>query len=174
MLKKITSSPTLLALLMIVFGLILVLWPSPVLSVVISLFGIGLIAGGVIIVSGWYRNRETSTPTGYSRVGLGLVAIVAGIIIFANPLKVASFFPIIIGIVILVTGLINLLKSLDQRKMGYSRWIISFLLALVTIICGLIFITQPISTLEIPVIAAGIIMIYNGAVSLWISSRAIA
>ena len=60
MLKKITSSPVLLSLLLIIMGIVLVVWPSPVLSAVIALAGIGLILGGVIAVIGWFRNREAS------------------------------------------------------------------------------------------------------------------
>ena len=170
MLKKITSSPVLLSLLLIIMGIVLVVWPSPVLSAVIALAGIGLILGGVIAVIGWFRNREASF-VGYSRFGSGLLAIVAGIIITANPLKVASFFPVMIGIVILVTGIINMVQSFDLKKLGYQRWLIPFILALITIACGIAFITQPISALEIPVIAAGIMLIYDGLVSLWVSTR---
>jgi uncharacterized membrane protein HdeD (DUF308 family) len=100
-----------------------------------------------------------------------LLGIVAGIIITANPIKVASFFPVMIGVVILITGIINLVQSLDLRKMGYQRWGIPFILALVTILCGIAFITQPITALEIPVIAAGVMLIYDGLVSLWVCTR---
>lgn len=170
MFNKITNSPALLSLLMIVFGIILVVWPSPVLSAVISLLGVGLIVGGVIAAVGWYKTRE-STVLSYSRLGSGLIAIVAGAIILFHPLEVASFFPIAIGIVILVTGLINMVQALDLRKAGYPRWLVSFILSIVTIACGIVFVTQPISALEIPVIAAGIILIYDGVSSLWISTR---
>ena len=170
MLKRITSSPVLLSLLLIIMGIVLVVWPSPVISAVITLVGVGLMVGGVIAVIGWLRNRDT-TVASYSRFGSGLLGIVAGIIITANPIKVASFFPVMIGVVILITGIINLVQSLDLRKMGYQRWVVPFILALVTILCGIAFITQPITALEIPVIAAGVMLIYDGLVSLWVCTR---
>ena len=151
MLKKITSSPVLLSLLLIIMGIVLVVWPSPVISAVITLVGVGLMVGGVIAVIGWLRNRDT-TVASYSRFGSGLLGIVA-------------------GVVILITGIINLVQSLDLRKMGYQRWGIPFILALVTILCGIAFITQPITALEIPVIAAGVMLIYDGLVSLWVCTR---
>ena len=170
MLRRISTSQVLLAILMIVMGVILIVWPSPVLSVVISMLAVALILGGAISVIGWFRSGERNVVS-YSRLGSGLIAVIAGILIFSQPLQVASLFPILIGMIILVTGIINVFQTLELKRAGYPRWLALLILAFITIICGIVFITQPISALEIPVIAAGIILVYDGVASLWIATR---
>ena len=170
MLRKLTESPVLLSILMIVFGIILVVWPNPVLSIALQLLGIALMIGGAISVIDWFRHR-TNRWIDYTHLGGGLVAIVGGIVVLSNPLGIASIFPTLIGIIILVSGIINMVKALDLKKMGYRRWNISFVFALITVVVGLIFISQPMTALAIPLIAAGIMLIYDGAVSLWIATR---
>ena len=170
MLKKIGNSPVLLSVLMIVLGIALVVWRNPVVEVVLTAVGIVLLIGSIISIIGWYRNRYTGWD-GYTSLGGGILGVVAGIVVLSNPTGIASLFPVVMGFIILLTGIVNTGKALDLKKIGYPRWSTMFLLAVVTIIIGMIFITNPLSVLSAPILMAGLGLIYDGITSLMIVTR---
>ena len=172
MLKRISESPVLLSIITIILGLVLIVWPNPVLELVIKVIGVCLLVSGVISVIGWWRHRDAGFNL-YGRLALGIVSIIAGIVVLADPVGVASLFPVLMGIGILVNGLINGAKALDLKSLGYPRWPALAVMAVITIVVGLIFILRPDVVLTYQVVLAGLALIYDGITSLWIMTRSV-
>ena len=82
-----------------------------------------------------------------------------------------SIVPVAVGIVVAVNGVINLAQALDLKREGYDRWPGSLALAVLTIVLGLLVVFNPFSTMEMLVMALGIVILYNGVSNLWIESR---
>ena len=159
----------LLSILMIVIGLILVLWPGHVMTTAVTILGIALLAGGVISILSWYRGRMKGAS--YATLAEGILLAVAGVVVLGSPRFLISIFPVFVGIVILINGIINLAQALDQKREGYARWTVSLALAVLTIVLGLLITFNPFSTMEMLVMAIGFVIIYNGVSNLWIESR---
>ena len=159
----------LLSILMIVIGLVLVIWPGHVMTTALAILGVALLVGGVISIVSWYRGR--GHDAGFLTLAEGLLMAVAGIVVLSAPKFLISIVPVAVGIVVLINGVVNLAQALDQRREGYSRWTLSLALAVLTIILGLLVILNPFSTMEMLVMAIGVVIIYNGASNLWIESR---
>ena len=156
----------LLSILMIVIGLLLVLWPGHVMTTALTILGIALLVGGGLLIYSWYsgRGRSGSVIT----LAEGIVMAVAGLFVLAAPKFLISVVPFIVGAFITLNGIFNLAQALDQRKAHYARWIISLVMAILTIVLGLLVLFNPFSTMEVLVVAIGIIIIYNGVSNLLI------
>ena len=165
--KRLGKNPIAYSLLMIVAGIILLLWPGVTLEVTVRVIGISLLAAGCFSILNWYRHREVS----YSTLAAGIIFALIGLIILVSPRRVISIFPTAMGLFVLVNGVFNLALALDQKQMSYEKWNISLVMAVVTIILGILILANPFSTMSLLIMVVGGILIYNGVTSLWIGTR---
>ena len=156
----------LLSILMILIGLLLVFWPGHVMTTALKILGFALLIGGALLIYSWYsgRGRDSSVIT----LAEGIVMAVAGLIVLIAPKFLISIVPFCVGAVITLNGIFNLAQAPDQRKANYNRWTASLVMAILTIILGLLILFNPFSTMEMLVVAIGIVIIYNGVSNLLI------
>ena len=100
------------AVLYIVLGLILLIWPGVSATVFCYAFGgILLIYGVVTIVSFFLRDSRQGSFV--FELFLGIVAAALGLLFLLRPVIVASVLPVILGLFIVVDGLVNLKRAPD-------------------------------------------------------------
>ena len=158
-----------LSILMIVAGLVLTIWPGHVMNTALVLLGIALLLGGGILIHSWYKGRMDNVNV--LTLAQGILMAAAGLFVLIAPKFLISIVPVAVGIVVLINGVINLAQALDQRRKGYERWAVSLALAVLTMVLGLLVIFNPFSTMELLVMAIGVVTIYNGVSNLWIETR---
>ena len=154
-----------MSIVMIVIGLVLVLWPGHVMSTVLNLVGISLLLGGGLSIYTWFQRKNPM------RLAEGIVFGGGGLIILLAPGLLISLIPMIVGVVVILNGALNLAQALDLRRKGYQNWISSLIMAILTLVLGLIIVFNPFSTMEMLVAAIGVVILSNGASNLWIESR---
>ena len=159
----------LLSVLMIIVGLVLVLWPGGVMTTALAVVGIALLIGGIVCVVSWYRGRDRDVS--FLTLAQGILMAIGGVIVLTSPKFLISIIPFVVGVIVLINGIVNLAQALVQRRMGYDRWALSMAMAVLTIVLGLLVMCNPFSTMEMLVMAVGIVIIYNGVSNLWIESR---
>lgn len=169
-LKEMITNPVVLSVLMILCGIILFVWPGATLNTAIWLLGAGLAAGGAFTTVNWYRRRGAATND-YVGCTAGLAALLGGVFILSSPQTIKDLAPTLLGLGILVTGVVNLIKALDQRRMNYERWIVSAALAGITILLSIFLITKASFVMDTIVRAVGVMVLYNGVSSFWIATR---
>ena len=113
-LEWLTGGGTLVSIVMIVFGLILLLWPGHTLEVAARVVGIGLLAGG---------------------------------------------------------ALVNLTQSLELRRVSYTRWQWPLVMAILTVLLGVLLVLNPLEPIKWAVMLIGTVLIFNGATNLYIGSK---
>ena len=130
------------AVLYIILGLILLIWPGVSATVFCYAFGgILLIYGVVTIVSFFLRDSRQGSFV--FELFLGIVAAALGLLFLLRPVIVASVLPVILGLFIVVDGLVNLKRALELRRMLYLRWIVPLVLSAVSAVLGLVIVFQP-------------------------------
>ena len=117
---------------------------------------------------GWSRNRESTTALDG---GLGGLMAVAGLVLLIWPGLLVNLIPVAGGIGILVHGVTNLFKALELKKAGYSAWVTPLVLAVLSILGGIFILSNPMGMIKSIFRVIGIVLIYNGLTSLYISSR---
>ena len=154
------------AVLYIILGLILLIWPGVSATVFCYAFGgILLIYGVVTIVSFFLRDSRQGSFV--FELFLGIVAAALGLLFLLRPVIVASVLPVILGLFIVVDGLVNLKRALELRRMLYLRWTVPLVLSAVSAVLGLVIVFQPFLAAEALVMLIGAVLIYEGLSDLW-------
>ena len=73
----------------------------------------------------------------------GTVSIVLGIIVITNPKAIASIIPFVLGVIIVISSAAKLGYGFELRKGNNELWIGTVILALVTMLCGVLLIFNP-------------------------------
>ncbi|MBQ7583908.1 MAG: DUF308 domain-containing protein [Lachnospiraceae bacterium] len=147
----------------IAIGVVLILFPGEAMDISIKVIGAILLVAGIsgIIIG----IRAQGAYIAYTMSG-AVTAIVAGVVCFFQPQLIKSVLPLVMGIIILATGVFNIVNAFRAKAAGASRWQISLLLAVVTVICGIAILLNLNGTANLLVTIIGIIFVYNGVSTL--------
>ncbi|MDD3368903.1 MAG: DUF308 domain-containing protein [Lachnospiraceae bacterium] len=166
-LKGIKENYTLSALLCVIFGIVLLIWPDNTTRIFCMSIGGILLAIGVIKILVF---AFTHDGTLYSKGNLLLAIIlcVIGAWIMIRPEGVIRLIPIMMGIIIVLHGVGDLRRVMQLMKGGYEKWWIALILALVTLGLGAVLILRPFQSVDFVVRILGAILILDGASDVWI------
>ncbi|MDE6387438.1 MAG: DUF308 domain-containing protein [Lachnospiraceae bacterium] len=169
-LKRLKTNVVISAVLCILLGIVLVVWPDISMQIACTAIGAVLLVGGIVRLVQYFVVRDGSM---YAQMNLimGIVLTVVGVWIVLKPDKVLAIIPIIIGIVIVIHGLNNLQQAVSLCKEKYDKWWVALILGLLTVGFGILLICRPFAALDTVVMLIGIFLIYDGLSDLWIVSR---
>lgn len=126
----------------IIIGIILVKNPEGVLKTV------SYIAGGVFLVLGFirifkYLKDKNNNNELYGDIVYALISIITGLIIMFCTSAIEAVFRIIIGVWIIFSGIIRFQLVKKLKEANLKEWIISLVLSIIMILCGLYMIFTP-------------------------------
>ncbi|WP_035767471.1 HdeD family acid-resistance protein [Butyrivibrio sp. NC2002] len=159
------------AIILVVVGLILVFLPGTTLTILTKAIGVLILVAGIASVASGIIKKEQNMLTRNSSLGMGLIVSVVGLWILINPHFFESIIPIIAGVIILFSGLMNLGEAISLSRSKYSNWWVALILAVLTILVGAFLLFRPVIALSYVVQLIGGALIYNGISNLWIVSR---
>lgn len=157
-LKEWKLQSALYAVLYVILGAILLLFPETTATTLCYALGIAAVVVGVSGVF-VYLFRDAARNAYRNDFVFGLVAILLGVFIFCKVELIISLIPFILGIAVIVSGFIKLQDCIDVRRMGYGNGLILFLLALVNLVLGIVLVLNPFHTaiLLFRIMGAGLI-----------------
>lgn len=170
LLKKLKTNIVISALLCILLGALLVVWPDLSMQIVCTAIGAVLLIGGGVRLAAYFTARDGSV---YAQMNLimGIILAVVGIWILLQPNKVLAIIPIIVGIVIILHGVSNLRQAVTLCKEQYDKWWVALILGLLTVVFGVLLVCRPFEALDTAVMLIGISLIFDGISDIWIVSR---
>jgi uncharacterized membrane protein HdeD (DUF308 family) len=144
----------------VVVGIMIISWPDATLKIVAFLFGLWLLALGVVrivqAVAG--RGRE-----GSERAILGVIGVfffVAGVVALRNLLASVVLIVTLIGLMWLIGGLMELVSAFGGARGRYRMWHVA--LAGLSIIAGIVVLVWPDLSLRTLVYVTGVWLIVTG------------
>ncbi len=144
----------------IVVGLLFLLFPT------VFLIGIGYIIAIASFLFGLYHTityfTKRTSSTVENQLVIGLIFMVIGIYIFLVPQFPVSIAPFFFGVFVLINGFMELQYSLDLKTLGFEKWFLSLILAIIIIILGIFIMINPFGTEVILLSFIGISMIVSG------------
>ena len=145
------------SILFIILGIIVMIFPKTTLGIFTYSISIIAIISGIYFIIFEIKNKNNILTTGFSLLGTFLLLL--GIIILFHPKSIAILIPICLGIWFITSSVTKLrfVEILKQEDEGL--WILAIIVNILSIICGLIFIINPISSSEIITSMFGIIII---------------
>lgn len=156
------------AVLCIVFGVVLILWPDEIVNLACQTVGIILAVLGGVQIASYFVNKKSRNNL---YMGLGLVLFLIGLWITMRPGSIQSLIFIIIGTAIFVHGIHDIKLAFECKRSGYTSWWTLLLLGLLSIVLGIVCIINCFGVISVAVTLVGIMLIYDGVSDLWIVSR---
>ena len=153
------------ALAFMLLGLALLLWPEASLRLVCYLFGAVILVKGLLSIWGYVRAEERFFFD-YFGVVFGVAASALGVFLLFQPDTVVSVLPILVGVYVIVDAVVRLQSAFELKAMGYARWWSFLVLAGLSAALGVLMVVNPFKTVQLLVMAIGVILLVEGALSL--------
>jgi uncharacterized membrane protein HdeD (DUF308 family) len=129
-------------ILAILFGLFALFAPGTALLALVFVFGAYAIIDGITAIIAGIRHRAEESHWIW-HVVQGVVSLIAGIVAFTWPGVTVLAILFVIAFWSIVNGVAQIVESFTMRKMGASTW--GWMLAggIVSVIFGIVLVTQP-------------------------------
>lgn len=163
MFHNLRTNRILSAVVFILLGLILLLFPNATMILVCTIIGWGVLISGVVALIDAIRNGN-----GGFGVAAGVIGIILGIYLVARPGFLASIIPFVVGIVLVVNGILNLVTAARNKDVFGKRYAPSLAGGVLTVIFGILILCNTFYTASMIVRFIGLGLIL-GAVSNLIS-----
>ena len=165
MAKKLKWNLILMSLLYLALGIFLLMVPGTALNVVCyALGGVVLACAAVQLVR--YFVVERGVFQSQLTLISGLVCLALGAFLIIRSDVVVRVLPIVFGLFVIFDSLGRIQNALELRRCGYPSWKIFLLLAVLSVVLGIVMVVDPFGTMETLVMAIGLILILEGALNL--------
>ena len=168
--KSLKVNYSLSAVICVILGIVLLVWPGQSTQVVCMVLGIVLGGFGLIQIILYLATKE-KTMVSHSMMMLGVVLAVIGGWIVLKPETIIKAVPMIVGILIMIHGFHNAVQAIDLTTMQYDNWWEALLLSLLTVALGVVLICNPFTIVDTVVRIIGAFLVYDGLSDMWILSR---
>ena len=169
-LKSLKANYTLSAVICVVIGLVLMIWPGTSTQLVCMVLGSVLLVYGLLQLALYLFARERTLYL-QGMLILGIIFSVLGVWILLKPEIVIAAVPIIMGVIIIIHGLHNISQAISLNKMGYDNWWLALLFGILTAVLGGVLVYNPFTVVNTVVRVIGAFLLYDGLSNLWILSR---
>lgn len=159
--QDIKNSFLLSAVISIILGIVLIVYPVKTSLLICYIAGIFLIFAGVVALFRYLTSRGEPFFFRYD-LFVALVLLLFGLFVIFESDLVIAFIPVVIGLILLVNGLISIQKAFNLKRAGLEKWWLEFLLALLTTVLGIIICTNPFDAVATTNIFIGICLVYSG------------
>ncbi len=154
-----------LSALLCLFGLLLIIFPDTAANVAGVICAILLIAFGIIKIIGYFSRDIYRLAFQYD-LAFGLLMILLGAAMFANPGSLSSFICLSLGLYILTDSLFKIQIALDARRFGVRSWMLILISAVLAGIGGLLLVLRPTESIPVLVVMLGISLLFEGLLNL--------
>ena len=168
--KNLKANYTVSAVICMVVGLVLIIWPGTSTQVVCMVLGGVLLLYGIIQIVLYLIARERTLYL-QGMLMLGIVFGVLGAWILFRPDVIIRTVPVIVGLIIIIHGIHNVTQAFDLKRMNYDRWWIALLFGAFTVVLGVILVRNPFKVVNTVVRVIGAFLVYDGLSDAWIISR---
>ena len=161
--RKAGAMPEIAAVLMIVFGLLLVVHPGGAVLLACR------IAGLILAVTGFMRIlRSLDSWRGPDiQCVLGIALLAAGLLIVFWPEVAVGFAGMLSAVLFFLHGFGNLRKMRSMKLAGDPRWRVRLFFSVFTFLIGLIVLLAPLGSASLLAVCAGLFLIAEGVSELW-------
>lgn len=156
------------AVLAIIFGTVLVIWPEKALGYIIMLIGVAFLGTGLaaFVVSNKNRREQQRGVMPFSGIG----SMILGVILICIPLTFAAVLVFMLGLVLVVAAIGQFFTLSLARKLGPVS-AINYLFPALILAAGIVILFNPFETVsgisKGASILFGVMAIFYGVTNLW-------
>lgn len=159
-LNKYLNSGIILTIVFLLVGGILIVKPDISFNIISYLIGASLIVSGIYLFI-----IDSKTKNIFINVFLyAILLILIGILIILNPITLKVILPIFLGLWFLISGIFKIRLDIYMKDEPY--FILSLITNIITVICGVILLINPVESVSAITISLGIIIVVSSISSL--------
>lgn len=173
LLRKTKWIYVILSIIYITLGVVLLIYPAQTVNVICRIIGITAVVLGIYEILKYIFKYGSAFSAAINLI-TGIFSLVCGIILISNPDFVKSFFPVIIGILVVLDSAFKLKTSFELRSKKSKTWWGIFILSAVGIVLGFVIVFNAGKVTDLIVRIVGAALIIDGIeniVSLCFSAR---
>ncbi len=155
----------------LLLGIFLLFFPELSMNTASYLIASVLMIMGVNYLIKIYSNKDTLTNGDIIYIIISIASIAISISIFISPLWIINLINILLGIILILSSLINLKNILSFRKNRTKSWWFLLSLTILILIAGIIVVAKPELLANIIVQIAGATLIVNTISSFFLSRK---
>ena len=150
----------------LLLGILLLVMPQTSLLWICYAFGAVVLLTGIVCLFQYTSLRGSGFLAPFLLVS-GVATAALGLFTLFQPEVVASYLPVVFGIFILIDGITRVGAALDLAKRHGDKWWLMLLLSLLSVVLGVLLLTNPFGAAVSVVMLCGILLIVEGALSLF-------
>lgn len=159
-LNKYLNSGIILTIVFLLVGGILIVKPDISFNIISYLIGASLILSGIYLFI-----IDSKTNNIFINVFLyAILLTLIGILIILNPVTLKVILPIFLGLWFLISGIFKIRLDIYMKDEPY--FILSLITNIITVICGVILLINPVESVSAITISLGIIIVVSSISSL--------
>ena len=159
-LNKYLNSGIILTIVFLLVGGILIVKPDISFNIISYLIGASLIVSGIYLFI-----IDSKTKNIFINVFLyAILLTLIGILIILNPITLKVILPIFLGLWFLISGIFKIRLDIYMKDEPY--FILSLITNIITVICGVILLINPVESVSAITISLGIIIVVSRISSL--------
>ena len=163
--KKLKWNLIVMSVLYLALGIFLLMVPGTALNVVCYALGGVVLLGAVIQLVRYFLVERGIFQSQLTLIS-GLVCLALGGFLILRSDIVVRILPIVFGLFVIFDSLGRVQSALELRRCGYGSWKGFLLLALLSVVLGVVMIVDPFGSMETLVMAIGVILIIEGTLNL--------
>lgn len=130
------------SILFLILGILLINNPEQIVQAISYIIGGILIIMGIFRIISYFTSKDAYVFYDFNLIYGSLCAIL-GIIVMVCGKSIASFFGIIIGIWIILSGISRINLSFKIKDAGVNYWFVSLLISILILVAGIYIIFVP-------------------------------
>ena len=158
--KNTKTGGIIFAVVMIIAGVLLAIFPIVASDIFVTVFGIGMLVWGIVKIIVFLTNRRNSLMA--FDFGSGILFALFGLILLLNPKGMTSFALMMVGVSVLIDGIFKIQSGFAARRSGVSGWRYAMIPAVLSAIGGVLIIFNPFGAVKLLVRVIGIVVIISG------------
>ena len=163
--KNLKWNLILMSLFYLALGIFLLAVPGVALNMVCYALGGVVLACAALQLIRYFTVERKVFQSSFTLIS-GLVCLGLGGFLILRSDIVVRILPIVFGLFVVFDSLGRLQNALELRRCGYPSWKWFILLALLSVVLGVVMILNPFATMELLVMAIGVILVVEGAINL--------
>lgn len=163
--NTITIGTIILDVLLFILGVYLIIKPTTSAAIIGYISGIMLIVYGIYGIIKFILNMSNRGFFMFEMIN-GILSIILGVFLMTNPFSLANFITLIVGIWMIVSSVFKAALSLQFKKFNEESWLFCLIVAILTLILGILIITNPFSSTIVLATYIGIMLCIYSAMDI--------
>lgn len=168
--KRIFKDKMIATIALLLFGLVLLIFPIESISIASKVIASILIIAGLSDIIYFLIDSGIKTKLDTIYFLLSLIAIGIGIYTFVKPTWLITTINIVVGIILIISAIYNLRYLLKYTIKNYLWWIFT-IISVIILVLGVIAIINPIEVASIITRLEGLSLIFDGIMTILIVNK---